>query len=64
MNKEESIMYVQNLYDAVVNIQENRGISYGEIVYIQNLNKKELYKLENELLNELQRIYEIVIDYI
>jgi hypothetical protein len=44
---------VQILYDNYLYYTENRGISYGEILYIQNLKKEELINLYNELLEEL-----------
>ena len=46
----EFTMYVMDAYDEYLMQTEGRGISYGEINYIQNLNKKEM----QELLNELQ----------
>ena len=47
--KQEYMMHVENLYDTLVNIQEQRGISYGEIAYVESLKKKELEEYENEL---------------
>lgn len=58
--KQEYIMHVENLYDALVNIQEQRNISYGEIAYVESLKKKELEELEEEIIEELERIKEIV----
>lgn len=52
--KEEYLLYIQNLYDEYLIKTEKRGISYGEIVYIQNLSMKELKKMEEELLQELE----------
>ena len=46
MNKEEYILNIQNKYDEYLMQTENRGISYGELAYIQNLNEKELSKGE------------------
>ena len=43
---------VQRLYDEYLMKTEKRGISYGEIAYIEGLNKKELNKLYEELLKE------------
>lgn len=43
---------VQRLYDEYLMKTEKRGISYGEIAYIEGLSKKELNKLYEELLKE------------
>ena len=56
-NKGEKIMdefnqEVQRLYDEYLMKTEKRGISYGEIAYIEGLSKKELNKLYEELLKE------------
>ena len=40
---------VQRLYDEYLYKTEHRGISYGEIAYIEGLDKKELNKLYKEL---------------
>ena len=61
--KQEYIMHIENLYDTLMNIKEERGISYGEIYHIENLKMKELKDLENEIYEELERIIEIVKDY-
>lgn len=50
---EEYRLHVQSKYDEYLMKTENRGISYGELAYIQNLNKKELEELEEELEEEL-----------
>lgn len=34
---------------------EKRGISWGEIAYIEGLNDKELEELESEILKELKK---------
>lgn len=62
--KQEYIMHVENLYDTLMNIKEERGISYGEIAYVESLKKKELEKLEEEIIEELERIKEIVNDIV
>lgn len=49
---EEYISYIQNKYDEYLMKTENRGISYGELAYIQNLDEKELKELEEELEEE------------
>lgn len=46
---DEYLLYIQSLYDKYLSKTENRNISYGEIYWIQNLNKNELANLENEL---------------
>ena len=42
--------YVLSLYDDYLQRTENRNASYGEIAYIDSLNKKEL----NALLAEIE----------
>ena len=49
----EYIMEVQRKYDELMIKEENRGISYGELFYIENLNKKELLELEKEIDEKL-----------
>ena len=48
------ILYVQSKYDNYLMKTEKRGASYGELVYIQNLNEKELEELEEEICEELE----------
>ena len=48
------ILYVQNKYDNYLMKTEKRGASYGELVYIQNLNEKELEELEEEANEKLE----------
>lgn len=50
MKNDDFIMEVQRLYDEYLQKTEKRGISYGEIYYIQNLRKKDLDKLYIEIL--------------
>ena len=45
----EYAMYIQIKYDEYLMKTENRGISYGELAYIQNLSEEELQELEEEL---------------
>lgn len=45
---------VQRLYDEYLINTEKRGISYGELVYIQDLNEEDLNNMYNELLKELE----------
>lgn len=55
MNEENYIANIIMKYDEVMMLQEKRGISYGEIAYIQSLSKKELQELEKELENEIAK---------
>ena len=50
---EEYRLYIQNKYDEYLMKTENRGMSYGELAYIQNLSEEELKELEEELDKEL-----------
>ena len=61
--KEDFKMYVINLYDTLINIQENRNISYGELAHVESLKIKELRDLENEIVEELTRITKITEDF-
>lgn len=54
-NREDFIMEVQQNYDEYLMKTENRGISYGEVAYIQGLNDKELKDLNNEAIKELEK---------
>ena len=54
-NREDFIMEVQKNYDEYLMKTENRGISYGEVAYIQGLNDKELEDLNNEAIKELEK---------
>lgn len=63
LNKQEMqdyIMYIQNKYDLLVNIQEQRGISYGELNYVESLSLKGLEELEEEIETELSRIAQLL----
>ena len=51
---DEYILNIQSKYDEYLMKTENRGISYGELAYLQNLTEKELKKLEIELDEELR----------
>lgn len=46
---------VERAYDEYLMATEGRGISYGEIAYIEGLDKKELDSLYNEALSELDK---------
>lgn len=58
--RQEYIMYLENKYDLLMRIKEERNISYGEIAYIEGLNKKGLNDLEEEINEELLRIYDLL----
>lgn len=47
--------HVQSLYDEYLYKTEKRGSSYGEIAYIDELNKKELNGLYSELVHEMNK---------
>lgn len=51
---EEYVLWVQSKYDEYLMKTEKRGASYGELAYIQNLSKKELAELEEEIDEELE----------
>ncbi len=51
---EDYILEVERKYDEYLMKTEKRGISYGELAYIQNLSEKELKELEEEIDEELE----------
>ena len=51
---EEYKIEVQRAYDEYLYNTEGRGISYGEIAYIEGLNEQELNDLYNEI-NEQEK---------
>lgn len=53
---EDYRLFVSNDYDLLVRIQENRGLSYGELAYIEELDYKGLKDLEEEIGTEIERI--------
>ena len=53
---QDYVLHVLSIYDEWLYNTEKRGASYGEIAYIQNLNKKELKELEKEILKELEKM--------
>lgn len=55
---EEYKQEVQRVYDEYLMATEGRGVSYGEIAYIDSLNKQELDKLYKEALSELEKVGE------
>lgn len=54
--KDEYTNEVIQAYDEYLMMSEKRGISYGEIAYIQSLKKKGLDALYREAVNEIKRI--------
>lgn len=52
---DELKMEAQSRYDDYLMATENRGISYGEMVYIQGLSRKELDDFCEELENEIEK---------
>lgn len=52
---DELKMEVQSRYDDYLMATENRGISYGEMVHIQGLSRKELEDFCEELENEIEK---------
>lgn len=64
-DKQEFIDHIISIYDEYLQLTENRGISYGEIAYIQGLKKKELIALNDEieinLIDKSQEYYELKI---
>ena len=56
MNKQEFNEYlfeVQSKYDEYLQKTENRGISYGELAYLQDLSISQLAEFEKEVDKEL-----------
>lgn len=49
----EYLFYVQSRYDEYLQKTENRGMSYGELTYLQSLSKEQLEEFEKELDEEL-----------
>lgn len=54
--RQEKIFYINSIYDEYLQKTEKRGLSYGELSYIENLNDEELEELENEILKELEKM--------
>lgn len=50
---EEYKMEVERKYDELLMKQEGRGISWGELLYFQNLKKAQLQEIEKEIDEEL-----------
>ena len=53
IENEEYLFYVQSKYDEYLQKTENRGMSYGELAYLQNLSKTQLEEFEKELDKEV-----------
>lgn len=51
----EYLLEVQSKYDEYLMKTENRGISYGELAYLQSLDKEQLEEFEKELDKELEK---------
>ena len=47
---EDFRMEVERLYDMYLQDTENRGVSYGELAYLQTLDEVELQALYDELV--------------
>ena len=54
--RQEKIFYINSIYDEYLQKTEKRGLSYGELSYIENLNAEELEELENEIQKELEKL--------
>lgn len=52
---DELKMETQTRYDDYLMATEKRGISYGEMAYIQNMTSEELNEFCEELENEIER---------
>lgn len=52
---DELKMETQTRYDDYLMATEKRGISYGEIAYIQNMTREELDEFCEELENEIEK---------
>lgn len=55
MEKSEFCEHIKQLYDEYLMKTEKRGISWGELAYIDGLTMKELKEFENELSKELNK---------
>ena len=51
----ELLNEVQTHYDEYLQQNEKRGISWGEIAYLQGLSDEELTELDDEITNELSK---------
>ncbi len=53
-DKDKFLNEVVQKYDEYLMLKEKRGVSYGELAYIQNLGKRELKELYNAIIEELE----------
>lgn len=56
--REELIMAVVNVYDEYLQATERRGVSYGELAYIESLSDTEAHNMLEECYGELNKIEE------
>ena len=56
--REELNTAVVNAYDEYLQATEKRGVSYGELAYIENLSDKETRNMLEECYQELNKIEE------
>lgn len=61
MTKQERVefnMAVVNAYDEYLQATEKRGVSYGELAYIEGLSDKQAHDMLEECYQELNKIEE------
>ena len=51
--KEEYLLHITSIYDEYLMRTEKRGISYGELAYLQSLDIDSLQEIENEIFESL-----------
>lgn len=56
--REEFNMAVVNAYDELLQKTEKRGVSYGELAYIEGLSDKQAHDMLEECYQELNKIEE------
>ena len=56
--REELNMAVVNAYDEYLQATKNRGVSYGELAYIEGLSDKQARDMLEECYQELNKIEE------
>jgi DNA polymerase I-like protein with 3'-5' exonuclease and polymerase domains len=52
----EHLIEIESKYDEYLMKTENRGMSYGELAYLQNLSKEELEEFERALYEKLEEL--------
>ena len=57
-NREEFNMAVEDIYDELLMKTEGRGMSWGEVSYIEGLSDSEANALYDKCFNELSKIEE------